>query len=76
MFPSANNFWDNIDPKFITEEMYELGRQFLDKIKINWQWERLILMRLWSMGPIQIIVKYDDGERYFKNHKETQITLL
>ena len=35
----ADNFDDNIDPDLIDDDVYELGRQFKERININWQWE-------------------------------------
>jgi len=38
MFPMADNFNDNIDPKFITQEMEDLGKEFLTHLAINYEW--------------------------------------
>jgi hypothetical protein len=38
MFPMADNFADNIDPKFITKEMEDLGKEFLTHLAINYEW--------------------------------------
>jgi len=38
MFPFADNFYDNIDKKFVTEEMLELGKEFAKLFPINYEW--------------------------------------
>lgn len=38
MFPMADNFNDNIDPKFITQEMKDLGKEFLTHLAMNYEW--------------------------------------
>ena len=38
MFPMADNFNDNIDPKFITQEMLDMGKEFLKHFAINYEW--------------------------------------
>lgn len=38
MFPMADNFEDNIDPKFITQEMKDLGKEFLTHLAMNYEW--------------------------------------
>lgn len=38
MFPMADNFKDNIDPKFITKEMYDLGLEFTKLFTITFEW--------------------------------------
>ncbi len=38
MFPMADNFYDNIDKKFVTQEMYALGKRFAELFKINYEW--------------------------------------
>lgn len=38
MFPFADNFFDNIDTKFITKKMYDLGTEFLKRFSINFEW--------------------------------------
>jgi len=38
MFEMADNFNDNIDPKFITEEHEKQGKKFLEHLAINYEW--------------------------------------
>jgi len=38
MFPYADNFNDNIDAKFITQEMKDLGKEFIKRFPINYEW--------------------------------------
>lgn len=38
MFKLADTFKDNIDKKFITQEMYDLGKEFTKRFKINYEW--------------------------------------
>lgn len=57
MFPLADNFQDNIDPKFITESMYALGKEFLKRFSINYEWVEDIKEAL-KYSPVQFVVKY------------------
>jgi hypothetical protein len=61
MFELADNFQDNIDPKFITEEMYAKGRECLKRISINYEWVESFENLLYS--PIQAIVKFVNYEK-------------
>lgn len=38
MFPMADNFEDNINPKFIKQELLDLGKEFLTHFAINYEW--------------------------------------
>ena len=38
MFPYSDNFQDNIDPRFITQEMKDLGKEFLKRLGLNYEW--------------------------------------
>ncbi len=38
MLPYADNFFDNIDMKFITPEMLVLGKRFAELFRINFEW--------------------------------------
>jgi hypothetical protein len=38
MFPFAKTFKENIDKKFITQEMYDLGKEFVKRFPINFEW--------------------------------------
>lgn len=56
-FPLADNFQDNIDPKFITQEMYDLGKEFLKRFSINYEWVNNVKEAL-KYSPVQVIVKF------------------
>lgn len=58
MFPYAADFQDNIDPKFITSEMYALGKEFLKRFYINYEWATDTSWLQYS--PLQGIVRYAD----------------
>lgn len=62
MFPLADNFQDNIDKKFITQEMYDCGKEFLDIISINYEWVESVLEYL-QYSPIPLIVRYANYEK-------------
>ena len=38
LFPMADNFNDNIDPKFVTQELLDLGKEFLTHLALNYEW--------------------------------------
>lgn len=57
MFPLADNFQDNIDKEFITEEMYAAGRELLSIISINYEWVDDMINYL-QYSPIPTIVRY------------------
>lgn len=61
MFPLADNFKDNIDKKFITQEMYDMGKEFLKRFSINYEWVDSFDDLLYS--PIQAIVKFANYEK-------------
>lgn len=61
MFPLADNFQDNIDKKFITQEMYDMGKEFLKRFSINYEWVDSFDNLLYS--PIQTIVKFVNYEK-------------
>lgn len=61
MFPLADNFQDNIDPKFITQEMYDCGKEILDIIAINYEWVDSIDYLQYS--PIPLIVRFANYEK-------------
>jgi len=60
MFWLADNFQDNIDPKFITEAMYAKGRECLKRIAINYEWVNSFDNLIYS--PIQAIVRFANYE--------------
>jgi len=59
MFELADNFQDNIDKKFITEEMYAKGRESLEYIAINYEWVDNLMDNL-QFSPVQTIVKFEN----------------
>lgn len=62
-FPFANNFKDNIDPKFVTEEMNNLGKEFLTHFAINYEWlNDEDTKEYLKYGPISCIGQYADGD--------------
>lgn len=61
MLPIAGNFKDNIDLKFITKEMYELGAEFIKRFPINYEWVNDVKEGL-KYAPLQVCVYYQDGE--------------
>jgi len=61
MFSLADNFNDNIDPKFITQEMYDCGKELLDIIAINYEWVNNIDYLQYS--PIPLIVRFANYEK-------------
>jgi len=63
MFPFADNFNDNIDPKFITQAMYDLGKEFLTHFAINYEWVNAEDTKEWlKYSPLSCIGQYADGE--------------
>ena len=80
MFPMADNFYDNVDEKFITDEMYDLGKEFLKRFELNYEWVDSIENAL-QYSPVQTIVRfanYDDPEDILKpdgatNHAVTGV---
>lgn len=56
MFPLADNFKDNVDPKFITQAMYDKGQEFLKRISINYEWIDSFDNLIYS--PIQTVVRF------------------
>jgi hypothetical protein len=57
MFPLADNFNDNIDKRFITKEMYDCGKEFLDIVAVNYEWVDNMPEYL-KYSPIPLIVKF------------------
>ena len=57
MFPMADNFYDNIDKKFITDEMFAKGRAFMERFYINYEWITDVRDAL-KYSPVQMIVKF------------------
>ena len=58
MFPYAGNFDDDINPAFITQAMKDLGKEFLKRFSINYEWAQDTSWLQYS--PLQGIVEYDD----------------
>jgi hypothetical protein len=61
MFPLANSFEKNIDKDEITQEMYDLGKEFIERFPINYEWVDDTEEAL-KYGPLQVIVYYADGD--------------
>lgn len=62
MFPLASNFQDNIDPKFITQEMKDLGKEFLNLFQINYEWVSNVKDAL-KYSPVQMVVRFANYEK-------------
>lgn len=72
-FRLADNFNDNIDPKFITQEMKDLGKEFLKRFSINYEWVDDMKEAL-KYSPVQVIVRfvnYSFPEEILKPEGET-----
>lgn len=61
MFPLAENFQDNIDQKFITQEMLDCGKELLEIISFNYEWVDSIDYLEYS--PIPLIVRFANYEK-------------
>lgn len=61
MFGLADNFKDNIDYKFITVPMIDLGREFLKNFTINYEWLDNVSEGL-KYGPVQVSVVFQNGD--------------
>jgi len=57
LFPLADNFKDNINHKFITQAMYDLGKEFKKRFTVNYQWVDSVKDQL-PYSPVQVIVKF------------------
>lgn len=66
MFPFADNFRDNIDKRFVTQEMYDLGKEFISLFKINYEWvDSNSSKEFLKYSPLGCFGKYgniEDGE--------------
>lgn len=62
MFPYADNFNDNISHKFITNEMFALGKEFNKRFSINYEWVYNIDEAL-KYGPVQAVVRFANYEK-------------
>lgn len=63
MFPMSDNFYDNIDPKFITKEMEDLGKEFLTHFAINYEWVNTTdTKEFLQYSPLSCIGQYADGD--------------
>lgn len=58
-FPLADNFQDNIDPKFIAAEMKLLASEFNKRFTINFEWVTDLKEAL-KHSPVQVTVRYAD----------------
>lgn len=62
MFPLADNFQDNIDSRFITQEMKDLGKEFIKRFTVNYEWVDSTLEQL-KYSPVQEIVRFANYEK-------------
>jgi len=63
MFPLGDSFKDNIDPKFITEEMKTLGKEFVKRFSISYEWvDNADVKEFLKYAPLTASVKYAQGE--------------
>lgn len=63
LLPYANNFKDNIDPKFITKELDALGLEFLEHFAINYEWVNAEdTKEFMKYSPLSCIGQYAEGE--------------
>ena len=60
MFDLADSFEDNISTEFITQEMYDLGKKFIERFPINYEWVNDVDEGL-KYGSLQVCVYYADG---------------
>lgn len=60
MFTLTDDFNKNIDKDEITEEMYDLGKEFIERFPINYEWVNDIKEAL-KYGALQVCVYYADG---------------
>lgn len=67
LLPLADNFSDNIDPAKIPQNVYDLGKESLKYITINWNWvERSQVSEYLKYAPLVATVKYADGDGILK----------
>lgn len=67
MFTYADNFNDNIDPKFITKEMDDLGKEFLTHFAINYEWvQPEDTKEFMKYSPLSCVGQYADGDGILK----------
>ena len=77
--PLAESFYDNINPELIPDEMYKLGKEFLQRVNINWHWvDKSEVANAIKYSPLVASVKYADGDGILKpegkhNHAITVI---
>lgn len=62
MFPLADNFQDNIDKKFITEAMYDKGKEFLKHFSVNYEWVDNLIDYL-QFSPVQTTVRFANYDK-------------
>lgn len=67
MFPWANNFKDNIDSRFITKEMDEMGLEFKKRFYINYEWvNSWDTKEFLKYSPLSCIGQYATGDGILK----------
>ncbi len=63
----ANNFWDNIDPKFITQDLKDLGKEFLTHLAINYEWVPASQTKEFlKYSPLSCVGQYATGNGILK----------
>jgi hypothetical protein len=57
--PLAENFYDNINPELIPDDIYALGKESKGMVTINWNWvPRSQVSEKLKQGPLVATVKY------------------
>ena len=65
--PFADNFEDNINPKFISPELEELGLAFKKRFYINYEWVNIEdTKEFLKYSPLSCVGQYADGEGILK----------
>jgi len=64
--PLAESFEDNINPKLISQDLYDLGKESKEHLKINWQWVMSSTKEALKRSPLVATVKYADGSGILK----------
>lgn len=63
MFPFAGNFKDNVNPQFVTEEMYALGDEFARRFPISYEWvDNGDVQEFIKYSPLTASVRYANGD--------------
>jgi hypothetical protein len=77
MFPYADNFKDNIDSRFVTEEMNQMGLEFKKRFYINYEWVNPEdTKEFLKYSPLSCIGQYANGEGILKPPTNTGHSML